>query len=260
MSRSLGLDVVSIDVDTDSLGTFAGEVDRIGTPWETAVAKARLGMKTSGLPLGLASEGSIGPDDAIPFLVADLELVVMVDDARGIVVGEGEIEYGIPSIAVDVGVSEVTVSGVDFDLLERAGFPAHGLIVRPPVGTMGIAKGIHDPDELRRAVEHCGRESGSEIVRVESDLRAHHHPTRRMVIARAAERLADRLGRLCPSCQCPGWGVGRRSRGAPCAVCGASTRIVAIEHFRCASCTYEEATATEAAAGVDPQYCPGCNP
>ncbi|MBU3689205.1 MAG: hypothetical protein FGM29_06595 [Actinobacteria bacterium] len=260
MSRFLDLDVVTVDVDTDSLGTFAGEVERVGTPWETAVAKARLGMEASGRTLGLATEGSIGPDDTMPFLVADLELVVLVDDERGIVIGEGEVDYGIPTAAADVDISATSGLGVDSGLLERAGFPAHGLIVRPLSGIVGITKGIHDADELRRAMERCMRESGSNVVRIESDLRAHHHPTRRVVIARAAERLAERLARLCPSCRCPGWGVGRRSRGAPCSVCRSATRIVRSEQFVCASCPHEEEVPTDAAAGVDPQYCPRCNP
>lgn len=256
MSRSLGLDVVSVDVDTDSLGTFSGEVERVGTPWEVAVAKARLGMEASGLPLGLASEGSIGPDDAIPFLVSDVELVVLVDDVRGIVIGETAGEYGIPTVAIDVRIDSV----IDDEDLARAGFPEHGLIVRP-LGTTGpIVKGVHDHHELHEAVVRCASESGASVLRIESDLRAYHHPTRRTVIARAAERLSARLTRLCPSCDCPGWGVGRHDRGAPCSVCRASTRVVSTEHFICASCSYEEAKPTDAAAGVDPQYCPRCNP
>ena len=255
MSR-LGLRVEVVDVDTDSLGTFAGEVPRVGTPWETAVAKARLGMEASGLPLGLASEGSIGPDDAIPFLVSDVELIVLVDDVRGIVIGETAGEYGIPTVAIDVRIDSV----IDDEDLARAGFPEHGLIVRPLDTTGPIVKGVHDLDELHQAVVRCASESGASVLRIESDLRAHHHPTRRMVIARAAERLSARLACLCPSCDCPGWGVGRHDRGAPCSVCRASTRVVSTEYFTCASCSYEEAKPTDAAAGVDPQYCPRCNP
>ncbi len=47
---------------------------------ETAVAKARLGMRQLGLPHGIASEGSFGPHPLVPFLAASTELIVLVDD------------------------------------------------------------------------------------------------------------------------------------------------------------------------------------
>jgi len=72
------------DLDTDALGTFTGEVARVGTPLEVARRKARLGMEAMGLPLGLASEGSFGPHPTIPFLPADHELLLFVDDERGV--------------------------------------------------------------------------------------------------------------------------------------------------------------------------------
>lgn len=54
---ALGLEVLApSDLDTDTLGTFTGEVPREGTPLEVCECKARLGMKITGLPLGLASE------------------------------------------------------------------------------------------------------------------------------------------------------------------------------------------------------------
>ena len=48
--------------DTDLLGTFTRDIPRAGTQLDAARRKARLGMELAGLPLGLASEGSFGPD------------------------------------------------------------------------------------------------------------------------------------------------------------------------------------------------------
>ena len=53
--------VVAAEVDTDRLGTFTGEVERPGPPRETALMKARLGQRATGLPRALASEGVFGP-------------------------------------------------------------------------------------------------------------------------------------------------------------------------------------------------------
>lgn len=48
--------------DTDLQGAFTRESHRPGTQLEALRRKARKGMELSGLPLGLASEGSFGPD------------------------------------------------------------------------------------------------------------------------------------------------------------------------------------------------------
>ena len=73
----LGLIVSSApDIDTDAPGTFTGEIPRAGTSREAAIAKARLGMAATGLPIGLASEGSYGPHPQIPFVPGGVELMV----------------------------------------------------------------------------------------------------------------------------------------------------------------------------------------
>ena len=38
-------------IDTDALGTFTGEIPRVGSMRKTAIAKARLGMAATGLAL-----------------------------------------------------------------------------------------------------------------------------------------------------------------------------------------------------------------
>jgi hypothetical protein len=68
---TLGLLVVPArGLDTDQLGTFSGEVPREGSMLDVAMRKARLGMSATGLPLGIASEGTFGPHPAIPFFPA----------------------------------------------------------------------------------------------------------------------------------------------------------------------------------------------
>lgn len=253
MSEFLGLSVVGVDVDTDSLGTFTGEVARLGTQWETAVAKARLGMAASGLPLGLANEGSFAPYDPAPFVIAETELVVLVDDTLGIVIGETETAFSPPA------ASFVAEPGtVDLAALERAGFPEHGLIVRPVDGWEPIVKGIHDVAELHRTIARCAAASPVGLAHIESDLRAHHHPFRRDVITRAAQRLARRLASLCPTCAAPGWGVTAREPGAPCALCRQPTWTTLAERWGCGACRDE--LRLEVGEWADPAQCTVCNP
>jgi len=61
-------------LDTDALGTFTGEIARIGTIRETSIAKARLGMTTMGISIGIASEGATGRIRTFPSLLAALSL------------------------------------------------------------------------------------------------------------------------------------------------------------------------------------------
>lgn len=255
MFRRLGLVVETAEVDTDLLGTFAGEVPRRGSQLEVVEAKARMGMRATGRDIGLASEGSFGPLWGVPLLTADVEMVMLVDDALGITVYEVEVDYDVVTFGVEL--SSPNLDDVD---LGRAGFPEHGLIVRPKSGSGPIFKGIHDPEELDEALRRSFVGNESRTVCVESDLRAHHHPSRRRVIAKAADRLVDRLARLCPSCRTPGWGIGRQEAGAPCRVCNTPTRLLQREILVCARCDVEVVQVTAESNGVDPQYCPRCNP
>lgn len=255
MFRRLGLEVETAEVDTDVLGTFTRDVPRRGSPLEVAVAKARLGMDATGSSIGFASEGSFGPHWSVPMVTVDVELVVMVDDVLGIVVAETEVDLDVITFSTDLPTADT--GSLD---LERAGFPEHGLIVMSKSGHGPIVKGLHCKEELDEAVRRCFAVDPSSGVRVESDFRAHHHPSRRRVIARAAERLAERLAHSCPSCHAPGWGLGRRESGAPCLECGRPTRMVRAEVEVCARCDVEVMRPTSDAAGVDPRFCPRCNP
>ena len=107
-------------LDTDALGTFTGEIARIGTIRETSIAKARLGMTTMGISIGIASEGSYGPHPHIPFIAGGIELMVVVDDDRGIVVCEHLID--------DAPVYDHVITAEIGDIisfLDRICFPDH---------------------------------------------------------------------------------------------------------------------------------------
>ena len=254
MNEILGVDVRSVDVDTDALGTFSGEIERVGTMFEVAVAKARLGMAASGRSIGLASEGSIAPPPDLPWLIRDLELVVFVDDTRNLAIGEVASSFDI------VTVSDV-VSPIDdlHALVTRADFPRHALIVRPSVRDDGfVVKGIRSWEELKRSIAAAGVRSVDGRAHVETDLRAHMCPSRRPTIAEAARKLARRMATVCPRCESPGWGTIRFEAGATCADCGAETSVIRHDVRGCSSCIHEERT--EIRATVDPSRCAWCNP
>ncbi len=254
LSDVVGMTVTEAAVDTDTLGTFSGEVERRGTPWQTAVAKAHLGLEHCGGRLGLASEGSIGPHPAVPFLVAATELVVMVDTELGLVIGETAVGFDVRTVSATVAPGD-PLDGI----LARGDIPNHALIVRPAMGEpVVVGKGLRYPADIESWIRRASRASPDGRAIVETDLRAHLCPSRRPVIARAAHSLARRLAVCCPSCGAPGWGVVSVEPGAPCEECSAPTELPLAQVWGCAGCeaTDRRLTGTK----VDPARCQLCNP
>ena len=210
-------------IDTDTLGTFTGEVERIGTPREVAIRKARWGLSVTGEALGLASEGSFGPHPQIPWVASDHELLAFVDEERGIEVVEA-------FLSNETNYAHCSARKPDElgDFLRRALFPSHALIVHPKDGIESglLIKGIADDKALADAVVQCAQASQDGLAHVETDMRAHVNPSRQKVIRRAGLLLARRLRSLCPTCETPGWGQTGLEKGLPCESCNAPTAWV----------------------------------
>lgn len=246
------------DLDTDSLGTFSGEILRAGTPLETAIAKARLGMAATGASLGLANEGSFGPHPANPFIPADHELLVLVDDERGMVVKESLLSHATCH-------SQARVLDMDAlqTYLQRVGFPRQAVIVQPAVAPAGthLFKGLTDWYAVANAVAACARASEDAQALVQPDLRAHFSPLRMRVIRRLGWRMAERLSRLCPACASPGFGRLESRPGLPCTWCAEPTRLPLAEIHGCGACEHSQSvTPSHGLAEADAGYCDHCNP
>lgn len=85
LAAAIGCEVALVTgFDTDQLGTFTRDIPRAGTQIEAARKKARIGMKLANLPLGLASEGSFGPDPFTGLFSLNIEMMVWIDDTLGI--------------------------------------------------------------------------------------------------------------------------------------------------------------------------------
>jgi hypothetical protein len=239
-------------IDTDSLGTFTGEVPRAGSLEEAARAKALLGMAATGLDLGLASEGAYGPHPQIPFLAIGTETAILLDATRGTEVLETVTDEAPSYARFETG------EGRDpHPFLKRVGFPDQGLILSwGPAGPDRMIKGIRDPDVLRAALGSA--EAGAVL---ETDMRAHMNPRRMETLRRLATRLADRLARACPRCDTPGFGRTGVDRGLPCVCCGTATALVAAELWSCPACDHQERRhRSDGLTMADQGTCPVCNP
>ena len=249
----LAMRVEEVLVDTDLLGTFSGEVERVGTPLETAIKKARLAIESSGNPLGIASEGSVGPDPFIPFIKANIETMVFVDQELDIYIHESFKSNEITAFTTTTLESKLGV------FLQKADFPNHAVIVKPHKGS-GAIKGIRDLQTLEKAITDARDQSSDGEAIIESDLRAMFSPSRQKNIATTALKLVQRLSQTCPECQTPGWGLHSYTRGVECSECGdLSIDAIKQEVLGCVKCEYTTPGAVINLT-LDPARCMSCNP
>ena len=248
--------ILEHSADTDQLGTFSGEIERKFPPLQTAILKAKIGLKECGMTLGFASEGSIGPDPIAPFIKSDIEFLVLVDL-------ENEIEISEVFRSFDITAGQI-VARPDQDLsefIQKVDFPNHKLIALPNIGSsISVVKGIGTKAELAAAIKLCAQESEDEMVLIQSDLRAHCSPSRQKNIRAAANLLAKRVLAQCQQCQGPGWGKVGFERGLACSLCGNEVAKVAKrEIFGCCKCDHRE-YGEPLALVADPAQCDWCNP
>jgi hypothetical protein len=255
MGDVLGMGVVEAAIDTDAFGTFAGDVPRVGTPTEVAIAKARAGMQLLGLDIGLASEGSIGPDPVSGLIMRDTEFVVLVDSTLGLEIVEHH--FGHDTVARRHVVDAQTPLE---PLLHGMDVPRHAVIVMPDHDPTQARKGLRDIHEidLARGLACANSPTGTAVIM--NDLRAHCSPSRQKVIEQAARDLAARAATPCPECRQPGWGRIDWLTGRTCAGCGGDVPFLVRGTLDgCQGCGATVETQTQTAP-VSPAQCPACNP
>lgn len=251
--QKLSIAISSVDVDTDQLGTFSGEIPRVGTPKEVVLKKARLGLKSDSNLFATASEGSIGPDPTIPFVQSDIELMAWIDDKNGFELVESYRSFEITAERIELE------SGDPIDkFLVSADFPNHSLIVKSKDSGGEVFKGINQLNDLELAMQSLFKNHKKIII--ENDLRANHSPSRQKNIAAAAEKLVARLANLCRKCQLPGWGSVAGLYGLNCESCGQmEDKAVKGVVNGCVSCDYKEGSLNDKKF-ITAAECSFCNP
>jgi hypothetical protein len=257
--RFLGLAVtVPAGLDTDAFGTFTRDIARTGSPLDAA--RAKIAAAFALVPearIGLASEGSFGPHPSLPFAALNRELVVMIDREAGLeLVGH--------HATMDTNFAHVLVTrqAEARAFAEKAGFPAHGVIVvasreGQPAPELALFKAIKREPDLITAINAALAFTGA--AHIETDMRAHRNPKRMRAIRRAMIDLIRRARSQCPACMRPGFAVTERLTGLPCAWCASPTMLSRAEVLQCAGCGHREERAV-AAASANPMHCEACNP
>jgi hypothetical protein len=245
------------ELNTDQLGTFSREVARPGDQRQTARRKAELALERTGGDLALASEGAFLPHPQMPWIPVNRELVILVDRRYDL-----ELTAEVTSTETNYASRQIRTWEAACTFAQQVKFPEHGLILMPhsqPRPGDPIHKGIRTWETLETLVQEGLATWGS--LHLETDMRAHHNPTRMQVIGEACRKLLERITSLCPRCQSLGFGEVQYLSGLPCADCGTPTSLRAAVLWACPKCHYTEKRLIPGQPPTaDPTYCPVCNP
>lgn len=246
---------VAEKLDTDAFGTFSGDVHRNLSPVDTLRAKCNAAMNLTKCDLAVASEGSFGNHPMMFFANANEELVMLLDRKNGFELVEREL-----STATNMNSAFIKTIDELLDFAVKCEFPSHALIVKNREANFSyIKKGIQSEDELIESFQECKLKYAT--VFVETDMRAMYNPTRMKVIAKATEKLMDKLQKTCPICSFPGYSIQEVKGGLPCSLCHKPTKSTKIAVFRCQKCAFEEKEEfPHGKSEEDPMFCDFCNP
>jgi len=238
-------------LDTDQLGTFAGDIPRTLSPHATARTKARLGMQIAGTSLGLASEGSFssgfGP------LVEHMEILLFIDDNLGLELVEGTV-----CVSPIPGGRRVHTADTALTFASAVGFPEQGVIVQGTANNHTTAyKNFRQTTDLEETVTSLLIDQSTVVIM--PDYRAHMAPSRADTIRALCDQMAQRLATACPQCQAPGFGQVGVEHGVPCSLCWSATRVIAADIHGCGRCSHQ-ARVPRNHTLADPQWCDDCNP
>ncbi len=256
LESALGLTCfVDETFDTDTLGTFTGEVERTLDPIETAREKCLQAMRKNNCDLGLASEGSFGPHPSLFFVNADDEFLIFIDLKHGLEIIAREL-----STATNFNAKSISNEEELLAFATEVGFPEHALILRPAKDNFTtIHKGITDTETLKKVFHQLYQEY--QIVYAETDMRAMYNHTRMGVIEKATHKLLEKIQSQCPKCQIPGFAVTAAKPGLTCSLCGLPTKSTLSYVYTCQHCDFsKEEMYPNQKTTEDPTYCDYCNP
>ncbi len=256
--KILNVNIEEYNFDTDSLGTFSGEVERVGGILDCAKKKCKLGLEYSKALFGLASEGSFGTHPTIPFMPCNYETLYFIDKKL-------DFELYVSTFTENTNFSSSSLCTYREleSFAKKVRFPSHSLILRPdsrnPLNP--VYKGIRTSKDLKAAYERCFKLSKNNCVWVETDMRADQNPTRMETIADLSKELAERLSALCPKCSSPGWGKVGLEKGVLCSSCNLPSEIAKSVIIGCCKCSHKSQKKTaHSLSKISPENCQYCNP
>ncbi len=254
--KELGLIcIIPEELNTDLLGTFSGEIERVDDPVTTLRKKCIMAIEATGISLAIANEGSFGPHPTIFFAQANDELVMLLDQENNIEIIAREI-----STETNFNGAEIKSEEELLGFARQIGFPSHGIILKPAKNNYSlIFKNNPSAEELIQHFNTLINTFGTAYA--ETDMRAMNNPTRMKNIEKATEKLVTKAKSVCPKCNTPGFDVYEAIKGLPCLMCGLPTNSTLKHILVCQKCNFQaEKMYPNGKQQEDPQFCDFCNP
>lgn len=247
--------VVNEKFDTDSLGTFSGEIERQHDVITTLRQKCYSAIQHYECDLVIASEGSFGAHPTVFFLPANEEHLMLIDLKNNLEISVSELSTETNFNGTYIHTEEELI-----EFLAKVLFPSHGIILKSDeTNFTTIYKGITNDKDLKSKFNEILDSFGK--VFVETDMRACYNPTRMRIISLATQKLVEKIKNKCPQCATPGFEITKVNRGLPCELCKSPTQSTLSVHYSCKKCNYlEEIMYPKNKKNEDPMYCDYCNP
>jgi len=256
--RVLNASVKELIIDSDSLGTFSGEVERPGSMVDALREKVRLARAATKERFIMTSEGSFNSASSMGLFAQGVEMLMVHDALTGVEILEQHISLDT-NYATEFLKERETLPR----FLERISFGTHALVLYPeglPIQG-NVCKGITEKEEAHTVFDLCLQRSPVSAVVAMSDMRAHLNPTRMKSITYCCELLAQRLSTHCPRCGSGGFGLVGSVPGLPCRECALPTQRARAERHSCPFCEESvEMPRSDGKTAADPVECEWCNP
>lgn len=247
--------IVPQNFDTDSLGTFSGEVERKESPLETARKKCNEAMEQTQCDLAIASEGSFGNHPTLFFVPADEEFLILLDKKNNL-----EIVVSYLTTETNFGGQAIESESELLKFAAQVQFPDHALILKDSEKDWSfLEKGIQSEKALLESYQKCVRMHGEAFV--ETDMRAMLNPMRMNTIGAATDNLIEKMHSTCPNCEIPGFDLVENQPGLPCEQCSMPTKSILNAVYRCTHCNFARIEKfPKGKTHETPMYCDFCNP
>ena len=259
LKEHLGINlIVRKGLNTDIFGTFTREIKRPDTQIITARLKAKKALEMYDEKIAIASEGSFAPHPLIPYIYANREIIIFLDQ-------ENDLEIIGEVFSMETNFNHQTISSLEEaeEFAQKVGFPEHGLVIsfdNISTGKTEFIKGITSKENLINSVETAIKNTNGKF-HIETDMRAMYNPTRMKNIAFATQDLINKINSLCPQCHTPGFMINQKIPGLPCELCHQPTSLIKAVIFQCQKCGFtQQQLFPNNQEFADPSLCEYCNP
>lgn len=240
--QTIGLKIIETSAfDTDTLGTFSGDVERTLSPKDAALYKAKKAVELTGSVWGLGSEGSFGGGPYPGVMNWNEEILCLYNSHNG---------------------NALFASASGPSLVEKASINSQSALAALTKKFPNQLWMLEEQGEIIKGLDYQAitqRLAQQDTLLLKPDLRAMHCPHRQEMLANAAYDLVKRWQARCPHCDASNFVIKKIQQGLPCRTCTFATERVKSRTKICDECGFtEQENSTPAFA--DPMYCPICNP